>query len=352
MTAAIIPAYEPDEKLEQTALGLARQGFGPIIIVDDGSSEERKRFFGFAETMPGCVLLRHGHNMGKGQALKTAFRWLLEERPEEVGAVTVDADGQHRPEDARRCSDALEASPGALILGSRDFTLPNVPPKSRFGNRLTSLALTYCCGVRVTDTQTGLRAIPASFMAPLLETPGERYEFETNMLLLARERSVPIKEIPIETVYFEQNRATHFRPIVDSWRIYKPLLKFFSSSIVCAAVDIGLFALIEWLGGGLAAGTRYFVATAGARAASSLLNFTLNRRVVFKSGGRARDAIWRYYLLAAGQMLASWCCVWAGTAILPIPAPVVKLIVDTLLFLVSYKIQQGWVFKRKTENSR
>ena len=242
----LIPALDPDGRLLELIQALRGLWPDPILLVDDGSGADCRDIFDQAQAL-GCQVLRHARNLGKGRGLKTGFNHCLTHYPDAIGCVTADADGQHTPQDILACADALRAQPQALILGCRDFDRSGVPARSQLGNRLTRQSMRLLCGVRVTDTQTGLRGVPAAFMSHLLDIPGERYEFETNMLLETRTAQVPIREIPIQTVYLEGNRSSHFNPLLDSARIYALLLKFCAASVASFVVDIALFALLTRL---------------------------------------------------------------------------------------------------------
>ena len=209
----VVPAYEPDEKLSGLLRKLREAGFINIVLVDDGSGEGYVHLFEDGEKEYGCVVLRHAVNQGKGRALKTAFNYCLEAYPDTPGVITADSDGQHTPECILSCAAALAENPESLILGCRCFDGEDVPARSEFGNKCTRAVMKYLTGITVSDTQTGLRGIPAGFMAQLLKVPGERFEFETNMLLETKKRKVPIFEVPIKTVYIEENRTSHFNPI-------------------------------------------------------------------------------------------------------------------------------------------
>ncbi|MDO5540470.1 MAG: glycosyltransferase family 2 protein [Eubacteriales bacterium] len=246
----VIPSYEPDGNLIKLLEDLKDAGLGPVILVDDGSGERYGYLFEQARDEYQCHILKHAVNMGKGRALKSAFNYLLNEYQEEeiLGCLTADSDGQHGVKDIKKCMEALEKSPQKLILGCRDFDLPSVPSKSKFGNKLTHYVCKWLCGIDVSDTQTGLRAIPGDFMRFLLNTPGERFEFETNMLLDSKGK-VDIEEVKIETIYdSKENHATHFNPIMDSIKIYKIFgkcfLKFIVSSLSSSAVDLILFSIL------------------------------------------------------------------------------------------------------------
>lgn len=247
----LIPALDPDSNLTELIERLIPVWHCPVVLVDDGSCLEAKaEIFSRAEGM-GCKVLTHTANLGKGRGLKTGFNYILNEYPDSLGCVTADADGQHLVKDIIACADALRESPDALILGCRDFSDPNVPPKSKFGNKLTRSFMSLFSGVNVTDTQTGLRAIPSEFARRLMNLNGERFEFETNMLLETVPADVPIKEVFIDTVYIEQNRATHFNPIKDSIKIYSLLFRSCRKALleiaVAAAVLLTAVKLIKKL---------------------------------------------------------------------------------------------------------
>ena len=347
---AIVPSLRPDAKLEGVVRDLAHAGFSRVILVDDGSGPEYADVFARAAALcPGSVVLRHEINRGKGCALKTAFAWFLEHPNGDVGVVTVDGDGQHTGEDARRCAEALKKQPGALVLGCRRFDGPDVPARSAAGNRITAACFTFLCGIRVTDTQTGLRAVGGEFLRELLDVKGERYEYETNMLPASKRLGLPIVEVPIRTDYIEENKSSHFHPLRDSAIIYGQILRFLSASLGSTVLDIALFALLNRLFGGMDAHFRLLLATGLARAASSLCNYFANHRLVFRSRESVARSAPRYYTLCVVQAAASYGGVYLLSAILPVPAVPAKLVTDTLLFFLSFQIQREWVFLRKKE---
>lgn len=178
----LIPTYNPTERIIEVVRSLISAGFERLIIVDDGSRPECSSIFAALAEMPQCTLLHHDVNRGKGRGLKTGFAYILEHMPECCGVVTTDDDGQHSPEDILRCAEKMEQS-GRAVLGARDFTGDDVPPRSRFGNNCTRFVFRALCGIRITDTQTGLRALPVSYLPALAKLSGERFEYETNMLL-------------------------------------------------------------------------------------------------------------------------------------------------------------------------
>lgn len=351
--AVIIPSLNPDGQLEAVVDGLMAEGFTRILVVDDGSRADCRPTFDRLRQSPACTVLEHKVNQGKGRALKTAFTYYLSIQDTEnlVGVATADADGQHLPEDIRRTAQALLEHPNALVLGTRDFDAENVPPKSRGGNKITTRVFYLLYGKTVRDTQTGLRGIPGAWLPACLGFSGERFEYEINMLIEAVRQKIPIQEVLIETVYFQGNRETHFRPVMDSLKIYRIMLasflRFSCSALASSLLDQGLFALLQkFVFVALPMDVAIWSATVVARLISSLFNYTLNRRTVFHANGRHSASLTRYYLLCFAQLALSALGVTALHALTRLDPSLVKLAVDTFLFFISYRIQARWVFRK------
>ena len=357
--AAVVPSLNPTRQLTSTVEGLLAAGFARVILVNDGSRPETEEYFQELDRLPQVTLLTHPVNRGKGAAMKTAFTWLLEHWPDCPGVVTVDGDGQHHPEDALACAQKMLAEE-RVILGCRDFSRPEVPPRSRTGNRITRGVFRVFCGMSLSDTQTGLRAVPRRYLEELTAVAGDRYEYETNMLLALKQRRIPWGEMKIRTIYLEENRGSHFHPVRDSWKIYRLILAHFFrytlSSVVSAVADTGMFGLLSaLLAGALAGAALTAAATAGARALSSLLNFSLNRRVVFQSRGPLGRSLARYYALALPMLLAQFLLTEGVLRAARISdrqtllRTVIYAVVMAGLFVGSYVIQHRWVFEERKE---
>ena len=342
----IIPSYEPDEKLLQLLDDLRESGFSNIVVVDDGSGKEYRHFFEQAENAYGCHVMHHAINMGKGRALKTAFDFVLQGFPDSVGCITADSDGQHTPECILSCAKALMDHPDSLIMGCRCFDKENVPARSEFGNKCTRIVMKFLAGVSVSDTQTGLRGIPRSFMKELLALKGERFEFETNMLMETKKSKIPIVEVPIQTIYIEENRTSHFNPVKDSVRIYMLFGKFLFSSLSSSVVDLVLFSVFCYLLKDRQWGSITYImaSTFFARVLSAVYNYAINYKVVFESKNSVGSTVVRYFLLAAVQMCCSALLVnflyplFGGAEVL------VKIPVDVFLFFISFVIQREFVY--------
>lgn len=353
--AVVLPSYKPCDKLDAVISGLIDSGFGCIVVVDDGSGPEYAEYFQRAESRSQCVLLRHERNRGKGAALKTAFEYLERNRPDIKGAVTADGDGQHRPSDVLKCAQALCVHPDSLILGTRDFSSPDIPARSRTGNRITSFVFRTGCGIKISDTQTGLRAFSSSLFKTLLSIKGERYEYETNMLLELHRMDVPFTEVEIETIYEDNNATSHFRPVLDSIRIYSLILKYMASSLASAGVDLFVFWLTHMLFGARLGEAAAAVCTAVARVISSFFNFNVNKKLVFGSGGHYGRAMLRYYSLCTAQLLLSAGLLTLVSRLLGVTGSggqtLLKVCVDSVLFILSFRIQRKWVFRNEKDTA-
>lgn len=327
----LIPAYEPGEALPALTRALMDKGV-PVVVVNDGSATGLEYFERIRAQ--GAVVLEHGENLGKGRALKTGLAWMAEQGYE--GVVTADADGQHSLEDILRVAQALAGGSRRLVLGIRDVS--RMPNRSRTGNCLTRTLFRLLYGIKLQDTQTGLRGIPLTGenRSGLLSLTGERYEYEMEMLIEAGELfPAGIQELEIETIYLEDSdTSSHFRPLADGARIYSVLFRhfprFFLSSILAFLVDYSLFNLLYYL-----LFHRSVPAAVLARVVSAGVNYTVNRKLVFDSS---------YHLL--GYVKICLVILLAGSGLmyllvdcLSLPAFLVKPLVDCGLYVLSFAAQ-------------
>lgn len=342
----VIPAYEPGETFVDFVKTLKKQLGLPIVIVNDGSQEDKTPLFDALKTT--ATVLTHEKNKGKGAAMKTAIAYVNKELPEEDGVLFADADGQHTVEDITKLLAAFKDHTEALVLGVRAFE-GEIPWKSRFGNTLTRGVFSLVSGVKLSDTQTGLRAFGRKYFARALEISGERYEYEMNMLLCFARENVPFYEVPIKTVYIDQENSTsHFDPIKDSIKIYGVIFKFVGSSLFSALLDYGLFLVfLGWFG---AMGTGIdpkVCANITARVISSVVNFLCNQHYVFESKQPTLQAALRYFILAVVILGLNTALLLLFTEHLGLGAPLAKPIVEVALFVVSFLTQNRFVFKQK-----
>ena len=344
---ALIPAYEPDERLLIVLQDLLEHGY-EIVIVNDGSNAMWEDLFQTAEAF-GRVLA-HERNQGKGAALKTGLVYIRDNYGENCTVVTVDADGQHVISDIENVCHMAACHADALVLGSRSFS-EGTPARSKFGNTVTHWVYRMFTGQDIKDTQTGLRAFSASLIPVMLKIEGARYEYEMNVLMQCARNHIQMIEVPIRTIYLEGNASSHFDTLKDSARIYREITKFFASSFLSFLLDYSVFTLLVLLFGRIAAGG---IATANviARLISGTFNFTLNRRVVFESNTKLSEAAVRYIALAGTVLAAGTGSLWILTKKLGVNALIAKLIVEVCLFLFNFIIQRTIVFPGEERTHR
>ncbi len=345
----LIPSLEPDERLPVYVRALLDEGFSHVVIVDDGSSEKYQDIFNRLAAMEGCSVVHHEVNKGKGVALKTGYAFIQQNLPDAMGVITADADGQHTVDDCWKLAQSLAEGKDELYLGSRDFNQSNVPPKSRYGNKITSLVFQLLYGQWLPDTQTGLRAFRREDLQFMIDVPGERFEYEMQVLIACARAGIDMVPITIETVYENENEGTHFHPIRDSYRIYKVILgnfiKFMGASIISFLIDFTLLTLLANLVFPAVAHGAFF-AKVLARCVSAPCNFWMNSKYVFEKK-MSKDTFIRYIILAVFIMLISAVGVDSIMNWLKLPKLIVGLVgivVDVVLYLVSYRVQNKWVF--------
>lgn len=350
----VLPSLDPDAKFGGVVSGLVKSGFRNIVIVDDGSSAEYQKQFALAEGYPQCTVLHHGVNRGKGRALKTAFSHVLEHFPESAGVITIDGDGQHLLKDIIACGNKM-LEEDQVVLGCRNFDLPGIPPRSVAGNKFTSRAFRLIFGIRLSDTQTGLRAIPAEHLPEFCAISGERFEYETNMLLQMKRSGIDFCEQPIETVYDPEDYSSHYDPVKDSWKVGKIMLRFFlsgsgakyaASSLLSFAADKLLYFLLVGAFGIAKEAAFHLLATF----LSSVLNFHLNKYWVFQKRGEYGKDLLAYYCICIPRTLLS--TVFTSFVVVhlqaatPALATLVNITVDIALFIATYYVQKKWVFNK------
>jgi glycosyltransferase involved in cell wall biosynthesis len=339
----LIPAYMPDGKMIKLIEDLKATGKRRIIIVDDGSGEGCRHLFDTAKEK-GCIVLTHDKNMGKGKALKTGFKYIIRENLQE-SVVTADCDGQHIPEDIIKVGEACNAHKDCIIMGRRKFA-KDVPLRSRIGNGITRMVFDTASGSKLYDTQTGLRGFSFDMLPWLCSLKGDRYEYEMNMLLQAASEGYGFFEIPINTVYLEKNKSSHFNTFKDSVKVYLPIIKYSMSSITAGLIDFFLLMVFQLFTPSL------FLAVMGARVCSSLYNYTMNRLFVFPGGrniskGRSMS---RYFLLVVVVMLLNYGVLLVYNKVIGIPLFFAKIFTEVTIFVFSFWCQKVFVFKQNLPN--
>lgn len=353
-TYIIIPAYKPKLVLNDLVSGLRYmwiENFGnldklKIIIIDDGSGKSYQPIFSTLQNK--AIILYHDFNQGKGRALKTAYKFLKEFQYKDGLVVTVDADGQHKLEDILKLVIEFNKEENFIYLGSRRFT-GKVPIRSRFGNFITRKVFYLVTSREIFDTQTGLRAFPTRYLDFMLSIQGNRYEYEMNVLLKSVEKNIPIKEIEIATLYENNNESSHFKAIRDSIRIYGVILEqifaFASSSLLSFFIDYIMFLILGIFGISL------ILSNILARLISSSFNFILNSKFVFKNEKYSYRKFLKYFMLAFAILMISTSCIYILNEIVLIPKLLAKLIVESIIFIFSWKFQKKYIFLNDIEKN-
>ena len=359
--AIIVPSLNPDKNLTNVVEGMSAAGFDKIILVDDGSDEAHKEpFKKAAQDHPGTIVLVHDVNKGKGRGMKTAFSYILENMPEIIGAITIDGDGQHTPEDAIRIAEKMKECPDDIVFGCRNFDEEQVPFHNKVGNKITAWIFKAFFSLPISDAQTGLRGFPRKYLKELIDVEGERYEYESHMLMYMSEKQIPFTEIKIQTVYSDDNSGSHFNVIKDSIRIYKPIigkatsLKYVLSSAAGTVVDATAFTILNAVFKNVShIFLQTFLTTGIARVISAITNYELNYRWVFKSTESGAKSASKYFITAVMQYCASYVLcslvffLAAKVGIVGFGRTILKLLVDGFLFFISYQVQKRWVFRSK-----
>jgi glycosyltransferase involved in cell wall biosynthesis len=224
-TAAVIPAYR-EEKHISDIVRRARQELDHVLVVDDGSEDKTAT----RARQAGAKVIVHSQNRGKGEAIKTGLRYWLDRQF--VHVIILDADGQHLPEEIHRfLAAAGSAAERSFFLGNRMNNLTGMPFIRRVVNRYMSNRISHVCGQKIPDTQCGFRMLDRQLIPELLGG-GDRFDYETEMLIIASRKGYAIQSVPITTVYSDEVSSIH--PVRDTLRFFKLMRRY--RKIVAAPV--------------------------------------------------------------------------------------------------------------------
>ncbi|MEA2882371.1 MAG: hypothetical protein QOH32_1627 [Bradyrhizobium sp.] len=331
----LFPSYQPTEIFCGVLEKLRSSDPSTIVVVDDGSGAAHAAIFQRVKQMPGTVVLANAVNLGKGAALKNGMNHILVNYPDCIGVVTADADGQHSVKDILRVAAELKAQPGRAVFGARQFRA-NVPFRSKFGNIVSRYMYRLIVGLRLSDTQTGLRGVPRRLMELCLNIRANRYEFETEQLVVIKSSGMPFCEIPIETIYIDDNRESHFRPLMDSARIYFVLLRYAAASLVTAVSDLIVFAFV------MAWSNDLLISNTVGRLAALWVQFTLLQSFVFRMRGNAKMFAAYLGLVVLSGVVSTAMQVQIVNFI---PSPFsAKMIAEVLVFVFNFLFLRDFVF--------
>lgn len=210
----LIPTFEPSLKLYKVLDNLKDAGFKNVVMVDDGSYD--KAIF---KQLRDYKILRHDKNLGKGEALKTGFKYISSK--DFLGVITVDDDMQQDISDIKAVADKFLESKN-VVLGVRTFD-KSVPFKRRFANKSVAFIFNMKYGTKISDTQTGLRCFPKNILDNLCKVSGSRFEYEINVLKYLAVNNIPIDFVPIKTIYNDE--VSRYNDLKDSYKIVKAIFK-------------------------------------------------------------------------------------------------------------------------------
>lgn len=338
--AVVIPAYNPGDSLITLVESLSEEGFKYIVIVNDGSSTRCASIFAKIRNTEAVSVIDVPVNSGKGAALKRGFQHILDLNDASVRAVvTADADGQHAIGDIVMVAQLSASRGDAMVLGVRSFG-DNVPWRSRFGNELTKRVFRLFTGKRLQDTQTGLRGVPVRFLNDLVALSTNRYEYELEVLLNANKWGAELLEVPISTIYIDDNASSHFNPVLDSIRVYSVFVRYTLSSAVSFAVDIVFFVIFRTIFNDI------IISSYCARLVSGTTNFFINKYAVFRSVDRRHTSreMTQYVILAIFIVSLSAFLVDYFSEIAPKHVVMIKVVVDLSLFVLNFLVQRVVVF--------
>lgn len=339
--AVLIPAYKPSGRLVQIIRELTDRHAGPVIVVDDGSGHECAPVFHALCGLERVTVLENAVNLGKGAALKLGINYALVHFPGLSGVVTADADGQHAIDDILAVAAELASKPAALVMGSRTFA-EGTPLRSRVGNNVSRVVYRGLLGLKLRDTQTGLRGLPLELCKAALAIRSNRYEFETEMLSVASSLGLQISEVSIQTIYEDNNSSSHFDPFFDSLRIYFVVLRYGLASIATSLVDLAIFVLLSPILPNI------IIANLASRGCALFVQFWLLKGFVFHSkASLLRFLAFVAYVTATGFVSGALQVALADFSGLPTVA--CKIIVEVLIFIFNFLFLRDILFRRKTQ---
>ena len=347
----LIPAYNPPDNMVSYLEDLRKNGFTRIVIVDDGSREDRQSIFKQALKM-GFTILHHDKNMGKGCAIRSGFEYYMEKcHGKYDGVIIVNSDGRDRAVDCVKIAAALASEKAKkrsrIIIGSRDFDSPDAGRGMKRCNAVMSFFFSFLFGQHLNDVLSGFRGIPDSRVLKCLRHREKTYCYDMAVLIGFEKKGY--KEITVPVLPVNPEAEKHYRPFWDTLLInlvvWKKMMIFGATSIAASAVDLFLFWLLtEFILRG--ASYRIIWATILARIVSSSVNYHLSRKYVFRSNESRRKSLRQFMGLAATQCLISAFTVHLLEAAFNTKPVLMKILIDTFLFFAAFKVQDKFIFKR------
>lgn len=336
----LIPAHNPHAGFVELLRELAVEDVRRVVVVNDGSRQDRRWIFERIAGLQNVTLLEHAGNKGRGAALKTGVAHVLLDYPDAVGVVTADCDGRHSVRDIMAVTREVAEGNGVPVLGTMT-TDRERPLPERIGNRVIRLTMKTFYSLDLEDAWAGLRGIPMVLVRDLSDIPHNRNEFEIEMLLEWKAKGLSIVEIPIDAASAPGDSSTQFSMLLDSMRVYFVLYRYVFVSLVTAAADILVFLLAHPMLNSVLA-TTYC-----SRLAALGINYFLARRFVFCSEEAILRTFLRYAMLVAASGFTSAALVQYLLSVPGINILSAKVASDLLLYVAIFLIQRDLVFVEK-----
>lgn len=342
--AVIIPAYNPRPDLASFVRELMALGMHAVVVTYAASAAGNKPVPDALSSLEHCHVLQLEHTgHSRGRALKAGFSYIRDNLPDLSGIVTVDMDQPVTAQDVFTVAQAIETDRNEILLGC--FAKNRVVPEP-VASRIIRVSFALLAGIRVADPRTGLRGFPVSMLPWLLDHHPDQDGSEPGLLLVARRYGIGIRQVMLEPA---QRQPAQRISLAGFMRIYALLIMFSLSSLVSYLFDIGIYALLigTVFSKSQNDGTAILFSTVAARVFSSLLNFAINKRIVFRDLRSDHTILVRYITLTLLRMFASYAGVYALTTALGADSRIVKIGVDLILFFIGFRVQQNWVFSRQ-----
>ena len=350
----VIPALNPPSSFVSYIGELKNEGFEKIVVVNDGSRTDKLPVF-FKIKRLGATVIDHALNMGQGAALRTGFQYSLDHFQRQAdGVITLNADRQITAGDVRKVASSLHNDQAmgtfALVVGARDLAGKNVTDYDYNMGGVMKLLYHMLMGVRLNDPLSGVLGIPDLRVAQCLEVKGDGYAYVTSLTMSFEK--IGFLQVPVGYANYEEGVEPAFSKVADTIRILYTIFKkfiFYSITSVGASIlDVilfGIFTSVTFRGNPLA----IFYSTICARVISASVNYLMTKHFVFHfksdSAQETTKSAGAFFLLTAMQCICSALTVSAVKALLGGSAVGIKVLVDTTLFFVSYKIQHKYIFK-------
>lgn len=350
----VIPALNPPPSFVSYVEGLMQAGFHNIVVVNDGSRTDKLPVFYKVERL-GATVIGHPQNRGQGAALRTGFEYYLEHFHEQSdGIITLNADRQIPAEDVVKIASSLhneqEMGSFALVVGTRNLDGKNVTDYDYNMGGVMRLLYHMLMGVRLNDPLAGVFGIPDLRVRHCVEVEGDGYSYVTSLTMSFEK--IGFLQVPVRYAPYEDGAEPSFRKIPDTLRIlytiFKKFILYSITSVGASILDVimfGIFTSVTFRGNPLA----IIYGTICARVISASVNYLLTKHFVFHfksdSAQETTKSAGAFFALTAMQCICSALAVSAVKALIGGSAVGIKVLVDTMLFFVSYKIQHKYIFK-------